>query len=185
MSDISTFEHEDQSPQQAPSYQASSPLDRIAAELESLSEEKTWEIPARPGWELVFNTAITSEEFKRYQQLASGGPANRKSRRAQRGASPTDVDQFLLFTALIREKSTQIKVQGEVLRTLDGDDMTLGSKEFYDFIKKSKGSDTVNDQNEAVEFLLGAGYLLKLGESIAAEAGFEGEANPKDDPLNG
>lgn len=155
-------------------------LDEMAADLEEdiLNVTKIWALPDRPNFKVELNTYISGDDFKRYQKSASG-PSNRKSRRAKRGETPDQADRFALYTAVIREKSTQILYKGQPLKNADGSLRTLNDDEFLKMIQATKAGADVASTSEAIEFFLTPGFLLQLGESVVAEAGYDGEANPE------
>lgn len=154
-----------------------SPLDEMVQDINEtdLSEKKVWDIPERPNWQVEFNCYISSDEFKQFQRQASGAK-NRKARRS--GSGTGDIDQFELAAIMIQEKSTAILYKGEKIADQDGDDMTLRSNEFVEFMQGTKAGGDVQTSAHAIEAFLTAGYMLQVGESIAAEAGFAGQAEP-------
>lgn len=152
-------------------------LDELVQDINStdLNKVMTWPLEPRPNWSLQFNTYISSVEFKEFQRRASN-QGNRKARRS--GAGQTD--QFALAVTIIQEKSHAILHNDAVVGDDDGDPMTLRSKEFVKFIQETKIGTDVNTAADAIEVFLTPGFMLKLGESIAAEAGYAGEVEPVD-----
>lgn len=155
----------------------SSPLDDLIADINStdLSEAKVWDVPDRPNWQVTFNTHISSDEFKEFRRQASGAK-NRKARRAARGDG--ELDQFELFATIIQDKSEGILYKGEEVSDSEGDPLTMRSDEFVKLIQDTKLGTDVSTAAHAIEAFLTAGYMMQLGESIAAEAGFAGQADP-------
>lgn len=160
-----------------PAQRKLSPLEEMVEDINAtdLTEVKYWNVPDRPNWQLGFNCHISSDEFKEYQRQASGAK-NRKARRSGSGAG--DIDQFELASVMIQEKSTKILYKGQPVEDSDGDDMTLRSPEFVEFIQGTNLGGDVRTAAHAIEVFLTAGYMLQLGESIAAEAGYAGQAEP-------
>lgn len=170
----------DAKPDQANPQQArkSSPLEDLKAAIKAktLRNLKTYQVDGYDfDIKLRFNAYISADEFKSFQRQASGAK-NRKARRA--GSDGSDIDQFKLFAAILQEKSEAIILNDDEVRDADGDPLTLRSDEFIQFVKDSDIGQDVNTTAEAIEAFLTAGEMIKLGESIATEAGFGGEVEP-------
>lgn len=156
-----------------------SQLDEIAAEFDAIDPEENlvkFVVEVMPTLEVEFNCHMTGDEIQRLRRGASASD-NRANRRARRGAQGQDVDEFKLATSLLREKSTGIFHKGKVVK-YDNTELTLNDPKFLEWIKtlKSAQKQEIHTLNDAVEFLIGAGYMLRLADEIMNEAGFGGEA---------
>jgi len=144
----------------------------VADSLEDLFEAKDegrfvrYPAVAPNGAELIleFDTKLTADEFARYQKLADGNRASRRSKNP-------DPKPWLSAAAIIAEKCTSIthKASGEVYKSTTGRNLTPRSEEWLKMAKAA--GDPING---ALNFF-GFPQVIALGNAYMAETGLDDE----------
>lgn len=140
-----------------------SPLERMKQESKrTLERFVSYPVTGRPGVVLEFSTIVEPEDLKRYQKNAQG---NKKR--------PEDADNVLAAAQVLQEASRAIYINGDKIVGDDGNDWTLGHKEFIA---------TYGDMGapEAIKLLLGGGQLLTMSGALVEEAGYGADIDTVD-----
>lgn len=87
-------------------------------------QERTWEVPTRPGWAVQYRTDITDAAMK----VAQRG-ARIKGRKAPDGSEL--VDELKMGAILLGQYCTAVLYQGTVAETDRGDNLTFRSPELW------------------------------------------------------